>query len=222
MYFLEGNIGVGKTTFLSLLPRYLPDVDVVPEPVDVWNRSVFGRSLLANFYVNPKRWAYTLETLTLICRSQDHLREQKKINQTRLLERSIYSGHYCFATTGFKNKCLSGIEWQIYNKWVNFMIHTKCRPPQGFVYLRATPEICFERIQKRKRPAERTLTLKYLKQIGAAHENLLLSKTGLPQNLKNIPTLILDCNQEFVNSPELMQKHVEKLRAFFEQVSTDV
>ncbi|MBU1007760.1 deoxynucleoside kinase [Candidatus Dependentiae bacterium] len=216
MYFLEGNIGVGKTTFLSLLPEYLPDLDIVPEPVDIWDRSVFGQSLLANFYANPNRWAYTLETLTLICRSQDHLREQKKTNHKRLLERSIYSGHYCFATTGFKNKCLSEIEWDIYNKWVNFLIHKQCLPPRGFVYLKATPETCFDRVQKRNRPAEESLTLKYLKQVDIVHDDFLVHKKGLSKNLQQIPTLVLDCNEDFLHNPKNMRKHAEKLSGFMQ------
>ena len=33
---IEGNIGVGKSTFVSLLLETIKDSDVVPEPIDRW------------------------------------------------------------------------------------------------------------------------------------------------------------------------------------------
>jgi len=221
MYFLEGNIGVGKTTLISLIPRYWSDLTIIPEPVGIWNRSVLGQSLLANFYINPKRWAYTLETLTLICRSQDHLREQRLTNPNLLLERSIYSGHYCFAATGFENGFLIDIEWKIYNQWADFLIHKKCTPPHGFIYLKASPEVCFERTQKRSLPAEHSITLKYLKQIDRAHQLFLVDKEGLPHVLKQIPVLVIDCNEDFLENPRKMADHAEKIREFFAHTQID-
>ena len=84
MYLLEGNIGVGKSTFLKLVKEHLPELKVLTEPVDNWNNLIYGQSLLENFYKQPKRWAYTLETLTMICRAQDHILQQKKPDRTHV------------------------------------------------------------------------------------------------------------------------------------------
>ena len=71
MYILEGNIGAGKSTFLRLLSEHMPAIGISLEPVHNWQKEVYGQSLLANFYQEPRRWAYTFETMTMICRIQD-------------------------------------------------------------------------------------------------------------------------------------------------------
>lgn len=77
MYILEGNIGSGKSTFLRLLNSYIPTIKTYTEPVTNWQKSMYGQSILTNFYEDTHRWAYTFESLTMICRVQDHLSEQK-------------------------------------------------------------------------------------------------------------------------------------------------
>ena len=77
MYIVEGNIGVGKSTFLNLIQQNLPEVKILTEPKDNWTNQIYGQSLLENFYKSPQRWAYTLETLAMICRAKDHMREQE-------------------------------------------------------------------------------------------------------------------------------------------------
>ena len=36
------------------------------------------------------------------------------------------------------------------------------------------------------------------------------------ENIKDVPVLTLDCNQEFEDNPENMKKHLEKLHEFFQ------
>ena len=90
MYILEGNIGVGKSTFLSLLAKHSPHIEMLTEPLEDWSKQTYGESLLDNFYKDTPRWAYTLESLTLMCRSRDHIREQRNKNPNRIFERSVY------------------------------------------------------------------------------------------------------------------------------------
>src|SRR5581483_5280099 len=165
MYIVEGNIGAGKSTFLTMVAQQAPHISVVLEPLHNWQRQTHGQSLLVNFMNNPRRWSYTMETLTMMCRVKDHLQEQANPNPSRLMERSIYSGHYCFALTGYESGFMTGVEWQMYSQWFNFLVPGKCRPPQGFIYLKVDPLISFERIAKRKREGESAITLDYLKAI---------------------------------------------------------
>ncbi len=217
MYILEGNIGVGKSTFLKLITQYLPGIQVLTEPKDNWNNQIYGQSLLDNFYKDPKRWAFTLETLAMICRARDHMREQENKNPNFIIERSIYSGHYCFAQNGYECGYFTDIEWQIYHKWVDFLLHKKCRPPHGFIYLKAGPEVCFKRIKKRNRLSEKKLTLSYIKHIETKHDGFLIEKREISEQLKKVPLLVLDCDQEFEQNLANMQKHVVKLKLFLEK-----
>ena len=110
MFIVEGNIGAGKSTFLTMVAKAAPHISVVLEPLHNWQRQTQGQSLLVNFMNNPGRWSYTMETLTMMCRVKDHLQEQSNPNPSRLMERSIYSGHYCFATNGYRNGFLTNLE----------------------------------------------------------------------------------------------------------------
>jgi len=73
MFILEGNIGAGKSTLLKLIKEQLPHIPVALEPVDDWQKQIYGQSLLTNFYQNSKRWAYTFETFTMINRAKEHI-----------------------------------------------------------------------------------------------------------------------------------------------------
>ncbi|MCK4518021.1 deoxynucleoside kinase, partial [Candidatus Babeliales bacterium] len=124
MYILEGNIGVGKSTFLELVKQQTPEVNnlqiqILTEPVDDWSKQSYGQSLLANFYQDASRWAYTMETLTMFCRVRDYVNEQENNDPNRIIERSVYSGHYCFAQNHYQSGYLTELEWKIYSQWVD-------------------------------------------------------------------------------------------------------
>lgn len=207
MFIVEGNIGVGKSTFLRALATINSQISVVPEPKDDWTKPVQGESLLDNFYHNPSRWAYTMETLALMRRSSDYVSQPATDAQTiRILERSMYSGHYCFAKNGHDAGYFSPLEWHLYNEWVNFLF-ARCTKPSGFIYLRAAPEICFGRIQKRNRPAETALTYEYVTQIHAYHEQFLIKRENVHTDIARIPVLVLDCNAEFATAISLSKEH---------------
>jgi len=213
MYIIEGNIGVGKSTFLNLLKKYVPEIKILTEPVNNWINQIFGQSLLDNFYKNPKRWAYTLENLAMIYRVKDHLEQQCKKETNVVMERSIYSGHYCFAINGYHNKFFTDIEWNIYNKWANFLLKS-CKPPNGFIYLKATPDTCFSRIKKRNRISEKSITLSYVKEIDSWHDKFLIKREGILDNIKQVPVLELDCNQDFIENNSNFTQHVMKIKNF--------
>jgi len=218
MFIIEGNIGAGKSTFLKLLQEKIPTVGVAQEPVHNWQKKVYGQSLLANFYQDPKRWAYSIETFAMICRVRDHLIEQEK-NETTFIERSIYSGHYCFSQNGYENGFMTTLEWQLYCQWFEFLIPGKCKTPAGFIYLSVDPDVAYKRIKKRNRLAEKQITLAYLKQIHQKHEGFLIHKKGILPELKQVPVLRLDCNQEFETDEVAFQKHLDKISDFIKSYS---
>ena len=217
MYIVEGNIGAGKTTFLNLIKKELEQLTVVLEPIHSWTDQSYGQSLLANFYHNPKRWAYTLETLAMMYRTRDHLEHQKKTNQTIIMERSVYSGHYCFAYNSYTSGFLNDIEWQIYKRWFDFLINRKCRKPYGFIYLQLSPEISYQRIQKRNRKEEKELSLEYLQHIHTRHQEFLIQKKNVSKELKDVPVLIINCDKDFEKDKNQMQKHFDALNLFLAQ-----
>ncbi len=214
MYIVEGNIGAGKSTFLKLIHEHIPHIGVAFEPLHNWQSQVYGQSLLSNFYQDTARWAFTMETFAMICRVREHMHEQQQKNPNRIMERSIYSGHYCFSVNGYKQGFVSDLEWGLYMQWFNFLIPNKCKAPLGFIYLKTDPDIAYARLKKRNRLAEKKISLSYLKQIHEHHENFLIHKEGLLPELKTVPVLILDCNEDFEDNAAKMQELFEKVQDF--------
>lgn len=212
IYVLEGNIGAGKSTFLSLIRTALPHVNIVQEPVAKWLQQSQGDSLLENFYLDPKRWAFSLETYTMVMR----MLELQKLHQSSdiiVMERSLYSGHYCFAQNGFDQGFFNPVEWNIYQAWANFFLPT-LQAPSGFIYLQSTPEICMQRIAKRNRTAETSLTLDYVTQIHEKHELFLVKKSGVFNNLHPVPVLTLPVNDDFEHNNTLQNTLLKQAQQF--------
>lgn len=46
--------------------------------------------------------------------------------------------------------------------------------PDGFIYLKADPHVCFNRLQRRARGEEVNVTLKYLESLHDKHETWLM------------------------------------------------
>ncbi|MCK5632159.1 deoxynucleoside kinase [bacterium] len=217
MYIIEGNIGAGKTTFLQIIGQELPNVKIVDEPLDAWNNKKHGQSLLANFYQDTPRWAFTMEMFTLMCRVQEHIKEQKNIYQRVVMERSIYSGYYCFALNSYKQGFMDKLEWEIHKRWFNYLVKDSCKNPQGFIYLKTSAEVAYQRTQKRNREGEETIPLSYFQQIEDRLEKFLIKKRNLLPEHKNIPVLVIDCDQEFANNASRRKKMLQLVEDFFAQ-----
>ncbi|XP_020943026.1 deoxyguanosine kinase, mitochondrial isoform X4 [Sus scrofa] len=104
---IEGNIAVGKSTFVKLLTKTYPEWDVATEPVATWqNVQAAGTqkactspnlgNLLDMMYQNPTRWSYTFQTFSFMSRLKvqlepfpEKLLEAEKA--VRIFERSVYS-----------------------------------------------------------------------------------------------------------------------------------
>ena len=226
MFIVEGNIGAGKSTFLRLVGQQLPQLTIDLEPVDRWQQELFGRSLLSNFYHEPKRWAYTMESFTLMVRMADNIRRSTslKAQQLRhaptglLVERSIYSGRYCFAQNSHASGFMSDLEWELYVQMFDFLTSARhnplYQPPHGFIYLRTSPAVSAARTQRRNRSGEAAIPLSYLTDLAQRHDQFLIAKANLPANLQAVPVLVLDADCDFETDAGALQKLIEQLQNF--------
>ena len=213
MYFLEGNTSVGKSTFLKLLTKHVPQIEIELEPLENWQKKRHGMSLLKMFYDDIPRWAYTLDTFTLMCRVKEHLINQQHTNLNRVLERSIYSGYYGYAMCGYTLGCMSDMEWALYNEWFDYLT-AQCRPPVGFIYLRVDPKIAFQRSRKRNRAEEVSCKLDFFERLGKLHDDFLIEKKNVKKEIKDVPVLVLDCNEEFESNEKKLHEHLERVQQF--------
>lgn len=213
MYILEGNIGAGKSTFLKLIQKHVPYISVAQEPIHTWQQKVDGQSLLELFVQQPKRWAYTFEKTTMITRIQDHTAFQKR-QEILLVERSVYSGHYCFARNSYEQGFMTHAEWTIYQEWFNLLVPQTCQSPSGFIYLRVSPDVAYKRMIKRNRQEEASVSKAYLQQLHMHHELFLINKHNILTSIQPVPVLVLDINEEFEENNFHMHRLAQKIDAF--------
>lgn len=214
---VEGNIGAGKSTFLRLLDEALP-VHLVYEPSARW-QDIQGENLLDYFYKDPHRWAYSFQTFAFVTRILELEQESKRTESpVVVLERSIYSDRYCFAKNAFELGFMTGLEWKLYQEWFTWLEQAYAKKPDAFIYLQTDPTVCYNRMQKRNRSEEAAVPLDYLSRMHAKHEQWLINRVDVHPSLHHIPTLVLDCNNDFEEHPALFQEHVNKIVAFFGQI----
>ena len=73
-FCVEGNIGAGKSTWLDMVHSNADAehelIEVVPEPVHMWQNSPHGHNLLDLFYDNPEKHAFAFHQFVLVMRMQ--------------------------------------------------------------------------------------------------------------------------------------------------------
>jgi deoxyadenosine/deoxycytidine kinase len=211
---VEGNIGAGKSTFLRLLQETF-FANFIVEPHEEW-QNVGGHNLLDKFYHDKMRWAYTFQSYAFITRMRaDEHGIKNSTHDTHILERSVYSDRYCFAKNCFEMGVISELEWKLYQEWFTWLIESQHYRPDGFIYLQTDPSICYQRMITRNRSEESTISIEYLNMIHQKHEDWLIKKEGVPSYLKDVPVLILECNEDFEHSAEEQEKHFSAIQSFF-------
>lgn len=214
---LEGNIGSGKSTFLRVIENHL-SVDVIFEPTDKWQNKNDEENILDLFYRDTPRWAYTFQSYAFISRVQTLLEfnAKNKSSNPQVLERSVYCDRYCFAQNCYESGLMSPLEWQIYKEWFSWLVETYAPRPKGFIYLQTTPDVCFERINKRNRKEETGISVEYLSEIHGRHENWLVRKLDIVGHVAEVPVLILDCNKDFEHDVAQQKMHMQKVQEFID------
>ncbi len=222
MFVLEGNIGAGKSTLLTILEHHLPTLSFVLEPTTKWQHvGSDDNNILNLFYKDTKRWGYTFQSYAFISRVQSILeaQETQEKNSIAVFERSVYCDRFCFAKNCFESGLMTELEWQIYKEWFAWLVESHVPQPTGFIYLKTTPQTCHQRSLKRSRLEETGIAFNYLEALHKKHEDWLINKNELLGNIKNIPVLTIDCNDEFENNVTKQKEHVEAIKQFIEKTT---
>ncbi len=214
VFCIEGNISVGKSTFVERL-RKKYDCEIVAEPLAIWQskKDETNQNILELFYKDPKRYAYTFQSIAFRTRLKLFMDGYNRQSLT-FSERSLFSDRFCFAEMLYRSGQFSAIEWSDYQEWFDITMEAFDinRKINGYIYLRAEPEICFERLKQRGRHEEANMSLEYLQAIHTAHEDWLL-KT------ETKPGLVQDASANFKSDPEVLEQMFENLESFIEKIS---
>ena len=200
MFFIEGNVGTGKSTLLKILEN--GGNKVIYEPVNEWNNLINknGKNLLEEFYGDQERYAYVFQSIAFRTRIKNLI----NCEPDTFVERSIFTDRNIFAKTCYESGKMNDIEWADYTSWFDWLTETFQIKPKGYIYLRAKPEVSYERIKNRNRSGEDTIPFDYLKELHNKHEKWLMEEPNV---------LVLDVNDDFENDDlkisELCTKIVE-------------
>tara|TARA_A100001015_G_scaffold310500_1_gene412031 strand:+ start:5563 stop:6186 length:624 start_codon:yes stop_codon:yes gene_type:complete len=189
---IEGNIGSGKSTFVKYIRDRLSSDKVyfLDEPVNEWATIMDeeGKTVLENFYANPKSFAFAFQMMAYISRLS-YLKRVIESNEYEVIitERTLFTDKNVFCEMLYADGMINQIEYTIYNKWFDEFIDIL--PPIHYVYLKTLPDVACERVKKRDRLGESSIGIDYLTRCGEYHDNWLADTpnvTVIDANYKNV------------------------------------
>lgn len=182
---VEGNIGVGKSTILpklqeALSASYQTDWDVMDERVD---QDPEFKNLLGEFYKDRNKQVQLQSWIT-----HRRLMEFQSLQNNPkhfLFERS-FLGEIVFCHANFISH--EKPDGSFLGFFYNVLSALKQCQYDALIYLKASPERCYERIKYRARAEENVMPYDYVRYLHACYE------AHLPETARafNIPVLTVD------------------------------
>lgn len=189
---IEGNIGVGKTTFTRALGEIIYSlcgikVDTVYEPVERWQEL----GILKTFYENPKQNAYKCQTMFFATRVLEYLDHAKKNPNSKICLLDRWLTDHLFMENLYETGFVDDKELEYYRIWNETFEKVGNSPISFCIYLKSSPQKCFERIKARGRGEESTISFDYLESLHKQHEDFFKSEFILYSEEK-IPVITVD------------------------------
>jgi len=223
---IEGNIGSGKSTLLKYLndyvEKYFVDNSVnttnnkikrkiifLKEPVAEWEtiKDSENKTMLEKFYLDQERYSFPFQMMAYISRLV-YMKQAIEENPDAIIitERSLYTDKEVFAKMLYDDKKIENVNYQIYLKW--FDAFAKDYPINKIIYVKAEPEVCYNRIHTRNRNGEESIPLSYLTRCHEYH-NEMIKKYDKEYN-----QLILNGNIDINQNKEQMEKWINDVLLF--------
>jgi len=207
--YLEGNIGVGKSTLLDNLRLRLESMSFeipvnftyLQEPVDIWRKS---GSL--DLLYRKKITSSLFQMMVLATRSTSLFSTVSQLKKNRLniifTERSLKFGDRAFSNLYVTDQN----ELKMYNDCAQSISSSFDNTLKGFdpnfeeiyMYLNLDANECLERIKQRRRSEEDNVSLDLLQNIQNSHEEMM----------KIINTIHIDANK---HQAEIVENILEKI-----------
>ena len=158
---VAGNIGVGKSTLVSMLCNRLgwqPFFEPVGE-----------NPYLADFYKDMHLWSFHSQIFFLTRRLRLH-RQLLDHPTSAIQDRCVYEDAEIFAQNLFLQGLMDERDYLSYSELYR-VLSEFLPPPDLVVYLRASVPTLQQRISNRGRDYERTITAEYLQQLNKLYED---------------------------------------------------
>ncbi|KAL0214614.1 hypothetical protein P9112_006798 [Eukaryota sp. TZLM1-RC] len=159
---ISGLIGAGKSTLAKALAECL-DLPVYYEPVA-------DNEYLEDFYQDMARYAFPLQVYLLNRRFEQHQQiiwqGKGGVQDRTIYEDSVFAKMLC--ESGLMNQRDYETYLNLFENMSNFM-----RKPNIIIFLDVTPEESLERIKKRSRDCESSVSLQYLEALYKAYKDFI-------------------------------------------------
>jgi deoxyguanosine kinase len=189
---VEGPLGVGKTSLAHLLTERINAKAILEDTEQ--------NPFLPNFYKDPARFAFQTQIYFLLRRFQ----KQEEINQIDLFKRVVVSDFLFDKDRIFARHNLDDKEFSLYEQ-VFQLLRAAVIKPDLVIFLQARTDILRERIRKRSRGYEKSVTLEYLEQINQSFNDFFFHYTDTPLLVINASDI------DFVNVPSDLEELVSEI-----------
>ena len=190
---VEGVIGVGKTSFATMLAERL-EADVIYE-------EVFNNPFLVDFYKNRKRYAFSCQLYFLMSRFQ----QQQQLLSHDLFAKRIVADYLFAKDSIFASVNLSDRELALYNK-IAPVLARDVPKPDLVLYLQASTQKLMQRINIRNYSFERAIDSDYIEVLNKAYDYFFFNYTETPL------LVVKTDNIDFVNNPEHFDDLIDQIR----------
>ena len=157
---VAGNIGVGKSTLVSMLCESL-GWEPFYEPVT-------DNPYLADFYADMSAWSFHSQVFFLTRRLRSHY-ELAQHPTSVVQDRSAYEDADIFAQNLFMQGYIQPRDYRTYRELYETAIQL-LPSPDLMIYLRGSVPTLMDRISRRGRVYERTITSDYLQSLNDLYE----------------------------------------------------
>lgn len=161
LILVAGNIGSGKTSLTERLGERLG-----------WRtayESVADNPYLPDFYADMQSWSFHLQIFFLGHRAKQHL-EMAQDPRSSIIDRSIYEDAFIFARALHHLGNLTERDYQSYRQVFELVVRT-LPPPSLLIYLKAPVPTLVERIRRRGRAIESSISPDYLELLDSFYED---------------------------------------------------
>jgi len=191
---------VGKTSLARLLAERLHARLLLEEPE--------ANPFLEDFYKDPRRHAFSTQMFFLVSRYQ----ELRELKQPDLFHDAVVSDYLFQKDRIFANLNLNDRELMLYDK-IAPVLEQEIPVPSLVVYLQASPDVIWSRIQQRGRAYERVMEPKYTATLAEAYNYFFF-------HYRDAPLLVVNTNEmNFVDRRSDLEELIARIDSHGEGVA---
>jgi deoxyadenosine/deoxycytidine kinase len=157
---IAGNIGAGKTSLVELIAKHYN--------WEAHYEDVIDNPYLDDFYTHMERWSFNLQVYFLKSRFQQLLAFQNN-KKTIVQDRTIYEDAFIFAPNLNAMGLMNQRDFKNYRELFDLM-ESLIEGPDLLIYLRSSIPNLVNKIHKRGREYENSISIDYLSRLNERYE----------------------------------------------------